>query len=113
MSWFKDGVPFGTSPGVIVTSAEITDGGFVFVKSTVEICNTNQFDAAVYRCSAANIQGSDSDLFTLTGERCSAKLRIQNLICATGHAIALQQQQQQKVLYVKSVLHNNSMQTVV
>ena len=67
VTWTKDNVPLVNGSGIRSYTSTITDGGFVFVKATVEICDTNEFDAGVYRCSALNTLGSDSAVLTFTG----------------------------------------------
>ena len=67
ITWSKDGDLVQTSPGIKISQTPFVDGGFVFDKSTVEICSVEMFDAGEYRCLATNSIGSDSGFWTFDG----------------------------------------------
>ena len=67
ITWSKDGDLVQTSPGIKISQTPFVDGGFVFDKSTVEICSIEMFDAGEYRCLATNSIGSDSGFWTFDG----------------------------------------------
>ena len=54
VTWSKDGVVLVNSTRITIFENQVTESGFTFVKSILEICATQDADSGQYRCSANN-----------------------------------------------------------
>ena len=68
VTWSKDGVMLVNSTRITIFENQVSESGFTFVKSMLEICTT-QADSGQYSCSIENmggIQMNDSTTFDLS-----------------------------------------------
>ena len=65
LSWRKDGVELANGSRIQIYEERVTESGFTFVKSILEICSTSVADIGQYSCSANNTLGFESADFEL------------------------------------------------
>jgi len=69
VTWSKDGIVLVNSTRITIFEDQVTESGFTFVKSMLEICTTQAADSGQYSCSIENmggIQMNDSATFDLS-----------------------------------------------
>ena len=69
MTWRKDGVVLRNNSRVTIYDSQVTEGGFTFAKSILEICGAQDTDSGQYSCSIESVgdtQMNDSATFELT-----------------------------------------------
>jgi len=54
VTWSKDGVVLVNSTRITIFENQVTESGFTFVKSMLEICTTQVADSGQYSCSIGN-----------------------------------------------------------
>ena len=54
VTWSKDGVMLVNSTRITIFENQVTESGFTFVKSMLEICTTQVADSGQYSCSIGN-----------------------------------------------------------
>ena len=69
LSWKRGRVSLNNGSHLIIYEEQVTVGGSVAVKSTLEISHVEPDDAAQYICVANNTFGSDTANFNLTVNR--------------------------------------------
>jgi len=65
VTWSKDGVVLVNSTRITIFENQVTESGFTFVKSILEICATQDADSGQYRCSANNTISFETADFAL------------------------------------------------
>ena len=69
VTWSKDGVMLGNNSRVTIYDSQVTEGGFTFAKSILEICGAQDTDSGQYSCSIESVgdtQMNDSATFELS-----------------------------------------------
>jgi len=69
VTWSKDGVMLVNSTRITIFENQVSESGFTFVKSMLEICATQAADSGQYSCSIeilGGIQMNDSATFDLS-----------------------------------------------
>ena len=69
VTWSKDGVMLANNSRITIYDSQVTEGGFTFAKSILEICGAQDTDSGQYSCSIESESGSqlnDSATFELS-----------------------------------------------
>ena len=69
VTWSKNGVVLGNNSRVTIYDSQVTEGGFTFAKSILEICGAQDTDSGQYSCSIESVgdtQMNDSATFELS-----------------------------------------------
>ena len=69
VTWSKDGVMLANNSRITIYDSQVTEGGFTFAKSILEICGAQDTDSGQYSCSIESEGGSqmnDSATFELS-----------------------------------------------
>ena len=75
VTWSKDGVVLVNSTWVTIFESQVTESGFTFVKSILELCGTQDADGGQYSCTIGSEASNTSAGFELSvvtggGEHC-------------------------------------------
>ena len=69
VTWSKDGVMLANNSRITIYDSQVTEGGFTFAKSILEICGAQDTNSGQYSCSIESEGGSqmnDSATFELS-----------------------------------------------
>ena len=69
VTWSKDGVMLANNSRITIYDSQVTEGGFTFAKSILEICGAQDTDSGQYSCSIESEGGTqmnDSATFELS-----------------------------------------------
>ena len=86
VTWSKNGVVLGNNSRVTIYDSQVTEGGFTFAKSILEICGAQDTDSGQYSCSIESVgdtQMNDSATFELSVTPTDGMCEAQT-ICLSG-----------------------------
>ena len=69
VTWSKDGVMLANNSRITIYDSQVTEEGFTFAKSILEICGAQDMDSGQYSCSIESVGGTqmnDSASFELS-----------------------------------------------